>query len=344
MTPTREATLIIAFSVLALGCKEPARAVPPPEKKTVEEPPPPPEETPPPPEQKKTCGQDHVKSFVRLKEEAVAMQPLLGRLMADSTYLDFVEAVRDAARRRAFGEIPAAIDTAVKDLAHLNRVGNVSLVLERSVQARVGGYATCMSLAEDDASWCTSLDEEWSGERAACQVMHTAFTRIAVKAVREGGDCATVMAGSPEVIGLGEDQWIAMCQAVKDRDPEKCPQGVDPKADAMCKGTAERDGREYCKPPEGERSEIWEQCCIEFVYRMAVVIVGKAKPSMSPEMDALSGDREGCERALVWRLLQDTAQVSGIDGAPASPIDARETEDYVCRFQVYHSVEKLPGE
>jgi hypothetical protein len=43
-------------------------------------------------------------------------------------------------------------------------------------------------------------------------------------------------------------------------------------------------------------------------------------------------------------MLQDTAQISGIDGAPVSPVDAQDTEDYVCRFQVYHSVEKLPGE
>jgi hypothetical protein len=345
---TRTGTLIIAVLVAALGCKEPARAVPPgppPENRTVEETPPPRfVETPPPPEQKKSCGQDHVKDFVRLKEQAVAMQPLMRRLKADRIYLDFIDGIREAARRRAFGEIPGVIDAAVEELAHLDRGGNVPLVFERSARARVGAYATCMSLADDDISWCTSLDEEWTGERTSCQVMHAVLTRIAVRAVREGGDCATVMAGSPEVIGLKEKHWVAMCQAVKDRDPEKCPSGIDDKVASMCKATAERDGREHCKALAGERSGIWEPCCLGFVYRVAVVIEGKADPSMSPEMAALSGDREGCERALAWRLVQDTAQISGIDGAPQSPVDAQDSEDYVCRFQVYHSVEKLPGE
>ncbi|MBW2260959.1 MAG: hypothetical protein JRG91_03220 [Deltaproteobacteria bacterium] len=348
---TRTVTLIIAFCVAALGCKEPARAVPPaPPEAAVEEAA---VETPPPafqaaPEEPpaQTCGADHQKDDARLRLEHEKMHPILTRVRFEGELAGFIEGIRDAARRKAFGEMAGVIEGTLEEMERLSKGASDNLrpLLERSVKARAGAYATCMSLADDDISWCTALDDAWTGERAACQVMHTAHRRIAVGAVRGGADCASAMAGSPETIGLSEKDWVAMCQAVKDMKPETCPAGIEARVEAMCKAAAARSGREHCKLLEEEHSPVWEPCCVKFAYRLGGVIVGKAAPGLLPELAAIEGDRDGCERALAWGVFQDTAWIFGVEGVPDSPLKDNDSDDYLCLFQVYHSVEKLPGE
>ena len=343
-------TLFAVACLAALGCKEPARAVPPPPQETAAEEKFVPAPTPTPVEPagespKQTCGQDHPKDDALLYLQTEKLRPILSRVRSSGALPGFLDGVRQAALGKSFSEIPAVIEAAVKEIGRVDdNAPGLQPILERIVRARAGAYATCMGLAQDDISWCTAQDEAWEGERAACQVMHTVHTRIGVEAARSGKDCKDAMAGTEGVIGLTEADWVAMCQAVKDGKPGDCPDSIDQKVATMCKAAAKRDGREPCKAFAEGHSPIWEPCCIKFAYRLSGVIHGKSPGVNLPELGALSGDTLGCERALEWGLFLDSAAHFGVADMPPSPAGENVTDDYLCRFQVYHSEGVLPTE
>lgn len=347
MKTTTARTWIAAACVAALGCKEPARAVPPATQPAAPDAqaPPPAAEEPAAEVPKQSCGADHQKEDSRSMLEAEKMRPVLAKVMTQAALPGILDAIPDAARRKAFPELGGVMEQQIKIIERVDPglAGVVRPVLAKAVRVRVGAYATCMSLAEDDISWCTEQDASWEGERQACQVMHTVHRRIGLGVIRKGGDCAGVMEGSPEVYGIDAAGWVEVCEAFRDMKPEGCPPGLDTGVAAMCRAAAARSGHEHCKIEEGVHSALWEPCCSKFAYRLGAVGSGKADPGLIPEQGALSGDRDGCERALVWGLFVDLAGLFGIEGVGESPLQASDTDDYLCRFQVYHSPQELPG-
>ncbi len=348
MKPTTARTWIAAACVAALGCKEPARAVAPATKPAAApdaQTPPPAPEAPPAETSKQSCGADHQREDSRSLIEAEKMRPIMEKVMVHGALPGILDAISDVARRKAFTELDGLIKEQLAGIERVNPglAGVVRPVLEKAVRVRVGAYATCMSLAEDDISWCTGQDASWQGERQACQVMHTVHRRIALGVIQKGGDCASVMEGSPEVYGIDGAKWVEVCEAFRDMKPDGCPPGLDAGVAAMCRAAAARSGHEHCKVEEGVHSALWEPCCSKFAYRLAVVATGKADPGLIPEQGALDGDRDGCERALAWGLFQDLAWLFGIEGVPGSPIETSDTDDYLCRFQIYNSPQELPG-
>jgi hypothetical protein len=173
--------------------------------------------------------------------------------------------------------------------------------------------------------------------------MHTVYVRIASGAVLGKTPCAQAMDGSPKVSGYDARGWIEACEAIKTKDPGKCPTSLPEKVGVMCRAAAARSGTTICRPFADERHKLKKTCCEKFAWRLGELTERNTGPRYLPERAALDGDAEGCDRALAFGLFHDLASTYKVQDAPEPPRLEYSSDDYVCLFQVYHSMEELPG-
>lgn len=298
-----------------------------------------------------TCPGPHVRQVedeARRRTSTSELEPMLRDASLRAGLVDLVQDVRAAASRRELGKTGAAVDRAHGSLS-LHRSGtseDEKRLMEAVVRSRLGAFATCRSLSDGDASWCSALDEAWQGERSACLLMHTLYVRIVRDAMRGGKPCDEAMKGSPALEGLDDGLWASVCTAVKERKPDGCPAVQGTRAGIICRVASSEHGEQECASLGGQvegGQEDESGCCRKLAWRFANVSAGSKDAKLYPEAGALGGEAPGCERALVWGIFQDLARLFGIDDAPPPPHEGVESSTYLCRFQVYWSAQPLPG-
>lgn len=317
--------------VLATGCKQPGGRASPPEPPAAGE-----EAAPePPPAPESECRMESFDEAQR-RHEVFLMKPIMSGMRLQSELSAYIEGVRDAARRRQPGEMDSIVERAWKALAshRPETSGDERKLLEAVARSRTEAYATCMGIAEDDPTWC--------GKEEQCLVMYGIYRGIALQAVLGQKPCEEAMEVGPEASGMTLEIWTRACHAIKNMDPDACPDSLPERAGVVCRAASTRNP-DHCEPlfDKGEHAR---ECCERFAWRLGSVLRGKAVPRYIPEQAALGGDVDGCERALVWGLFRDAASTFGVPGAPDPPWQDRPTDEYVCPFIVYHSLEELPGE
>lgn len=314
---------------------------------------PPPETTPakedpePLPKDGEMCGGTQEKDEAARRAGYVALKAPLQGLKHESILMEFIEKTHQAARDKKFDEMDRIQQDALAEMEAIlpDFSGSEAGLLYTAVRARLGAYATCRAIAEDDGTWCTSIDEEWTTERHSCVTMRTVYRRMVVDVMQKGGSCEDALEEVPDMPGVKKEHWMTTCQAVVKRDPERCQDLEDGFARAMCQSAAAGDGRKYCNVLSEETyADTWIPCCVKFGWRLSHVIGGRSTARMIPEVGALQGDVGGCDRAFVWGLFGDLASSFGIEKVEESAVAKHREIPYICGYQVYHSVEPLPWE
>ncbi len=295
-----------------------------------------------------SCGGFHEKDEARRIGEVVALREPMNGLLLHSALAYYLSGMRDIASRRAFSDVGAVVDGTVMrmDIVFESLSGSEKVDLTTAARARLGAMATCMGIASDDISWCSAMDgAEWDGERVPCQAMYHIYRRIVSRAILGKQSCDDAMEGSLPILDLDQASWVKSCEAVKTRKPDGCPWSEDSKFGALCRSAAAGDGRQVCKVLSGlDDGAKRESCCVKLGWRLATVISGMAQPGFIPEKAALDGDVKGCAQAMEWGLFQDVAFMFSVPDVSGSVFRDSLAPGYLCRFQVHHSTEPMPGQ
>jgi hypothetical protein len=183
---------------------------------------------------------------------------------------------------------------------------------------RASGYVRCAVLVNRDPSLCETLDGLLSEETRKCRAVTALWVIVADEVMRQGRDCSEVVDSQVWSFENLEDHGSAFCGAISNGKPDQCPAEFDgTPGSPLCTVAAARGAPDACRSEE-HRPPWWQECCEEFGRRFAAFVDPAASPGTSPELGAISGDAQGCLRALRAGLLADVGSLFGLTGAEGS--------------------------
>jgi hypothetical protein len=293
----------------------------------------------------KQCGGTMAKDAASERGRLAALEEPFLESKRSELMISHIEALREAASSRDLQKISGIVSDTYSRMPPLVPETNATheKLLSATAAVRIHGYATCMSIAEDDPGWCDGIDDHYSGGPDTCRLVFTIYRRIANDAYIQKKSCAEAMEAGPEIRGIGKEALVAGCQAITEFDAQKCPFSPNTKMAALCSGLADRSGLTGCGSQD-DQDEKWTECCRKLSYHLGLAMNGNSHPRFSPETGALGGDAGGCDRALAWGLFEDLGPLFGIVGMTPALYEKYGPGDYTCSYEVQWTTQAVPGE
>ncbi len=223
---------------------------------------------------------------------------------------DHVQEVVRLATGRELEKIPLLVDATSERLHALDPGAHVQsgAFISNKTRHRVAAYLRCAVLATGDPTWCDELQDSWTDEMRHCKGISALWTLVGLRAIREGEDCASLVALEGWLPLFVEDAALGLCESMSSGRPDECPWPEGTEDQVTCLAVAHRDGSTVCHEVDPDkRPDWWPGCCERFTESFVTFISPSATPGTSPAMGAASGDVDGCREALASTLRADLA-------------------------------------
>jgi hypothetical protein len=265
------------------------------------------------------------------RENERLLEPAFLTLKRHAAFSAMIDSVVVDAKARAF---KLAEKNAVKIVE--GRVNTqVMSMIKNVLKERLAAYASCAAVASKDAAWCTAAGEAWDDVGPACARNFGIYVLIAQKVIAGKKTCGEALS---KVKALEGEETRAFCEALSQQKPELCPWESLSIGNVLCQSAAARGTTSICSKGKFDVPERDEACCEQFGWRFANVAGSGAEAYVIPEAGAISGDAEGCARALRWGMLEDLGPSFDLDvPQPKGSDPAGKFGHYLCPHTIYWS-------
>jgi len=247
-----------------------------------------------------------------------------------------LELVDDLAGIGPSGNFRKAAEVNKKALARIKETrqgtgDDVLDVLNNIARRHMEAYASCMTVAKGDPSWCDVVEKTWDGAGASCDVIYDLYVLIMGKAFIENKPCSKVMA---EARTLKGEEGVKFCEALVRGDPDACPWDEAEPRGAYCAAAALKGNIRACGKVKIGWEEKKKRCCEIFAWRMSWLPSGSGEIEI-PEAGALKGDQAGCMNALRWGLFESLASAFDVPLEGDHPAAAELGGEFLCPVLIY---------
>jgi hypothetical protein len=280
-----------------------------------------------------TYVQDIAKLEMERVESGEALATTLSQWKLYGLLLDLVD---DLSAAGPSGSFRKAADINMKALARLKEVrqgvGDDTLDMLNNVARRnLEAYASCMTVAKGDPSWCDTVEKAWKGSGRSCDVLYDIHVLIMGRAYVKNQPCGKVMAEARTMKG---EEGVQLCEAVVRRDSDLCPWDESDPRGAYCAAAASKGNIKACDKVKIGWEEKKKRCCEIFAWRMSWMPSGLDGTAV-PEAGALKGNEAGCMNALRWGLFESLALAFGVPLEGDHPAVEELNGEFLCPVLVY---------
>ena len=282
---------------------------------------------------KQRCMANFLKVEAARREDERLLEPAFLKVKLHAALAALLDSVVMDAKARGF-------KTAEKNAIGIveGRVNaQVASLIKNILKERLAAYASCMAVASRDATWCGAAGEAWDDVGPACARNFGIYVLIVQEVIPGKKSCGEALS---KVKDLEGDEPRAFCEALSQQKPELCPWESLSVGNVLCQSAAARGTTTICS--EGKFDVDFpardEACCEQFGWRFANVVGLGAEAYIIPEVGAISGDAEGCARALRWGLMEDLGPEFDLGvPLPKGTDPAGKFGHYLCPHTIYWS-------
>lgn len=289
-----------------------------------------------PEESKQRCLGEFLHDEADRRKKERALEPVYVEAKRKGLLIDIIDlAAAGAVDRKIEGVVPEteALSKGIVSEQDLSFIKNV-------LGVRLTAYASCMSVAARDASWCKSLSAVWKDGGLDCYKVFATYVLIGQDALKGGKSCGDVLKGFKI---FDEKDSLAYCEALVGQKPELCPWEELSMGNVNCQAAASRARLNICSKGKFDMPEREIYCCEQFGWRFSSAVDGSADPYIIPEAGAITGEEKGCLQSLTWGLLRDLGPVFGMEVGEIEKATNPETfGHYLCPLTIYWTDQEVP--
>lgn len=298
---------------------------------------------PPEPGDEERCMGKFLKEEAARRAKEGMLEPLLIKARVHGILVDFIDSLVRTAGEKSFmkAEKLAADYRQRIEMAGGGASKDELKAIQNVVKVRLSAYASCMSVASRNTSWCRSVEKIWSDGAQDCYKSYAFYALIASEVIGKRKTCEEAFKKFP---AFKQKEILAVCEALSNEKPGLCPWEDMSKGNIFCRSAATRGRTHICKKATFDEPELEYDCCEKFGWRFANVASGSASAYDIPETGALSGDEEGCARAMTWGLMEDLGLYFDLkipDEIEKNKHDIS-YENYLCPLIIYWTHRKVP--
>jgi len=286
------------------------------------------------------CMAENLKIEAQRRLEETQTEPLFLKAGLHSLSVSLLNSVSQAVSSKKFDDLPGIVQKIWNDMKKFrpSTSSDDMELLKNIVTQRASAYASCMSVATRDISWCESIEKLSKNHSNNCSVLYALFVVIAQEAILNGKICEEV---SNNFNRIPSNILVETCNAIKEEKPDRCPWKETENAGLVCRAVASRGISNHCSKLNDEKTI---KCCELLAWRFMNIISGHAEPYIIPEAGALQKDDKGCMRSLHWGIMKDTAGLFELETDEEKVKESYKNMygEYLCPMIVYWSGKEPP--
>jgi hypothetical protein len=296
-----------------------------------------------PPDSDEKCMTEFLKLEAKRRANEMAMEPVFRKAVLNELLVELITEVSSLNSPNQFKTVSEVAGSYWKKLEPLRPETSEDdlKIMENVIKRRMEAYFSCMAVASGDSSFCKVMDEPQAlHHQNSCRWLYAIYTQIVAQAVKKGKECAAVMQNS----GIGTPATAAaFCYAVAGRRGDKCPWEETSLEGAYCRAAAGRGTSLACKKVKLEERTNNRECCEMFEWRFMSATGSSATAYDIPEIGALSGDTEGCRKALQWGLFENLAPLFNVESFQGAKTDLSQLfGEFTCPLVIYWTQREPP--